>query len=51
VVGELAVCKVVQPVSTAPAAASRASARTGEKRKEVAMREVLGEKGERRVRW
>jgi hypothetical protein len=49
-VGALAVCKVEQPVSATPAAASRPSARTGEKRK-VAMREILGEKGERRVRW
>src|SRR3954452_1303428 len=49
--GPLAVCKVVQPVSTAPAAARTASARPGEKRKKVGIREVLGEKGKRRVRW
>jgi hypothetical protein len=44
------VCKVVQPASAAPAA-SKASARIGAKRKEVAMRKVVGKEGERRVRW
>jgi hypothetical protein len=50
--GALAVvCKVVQPVSTVPAAASSASARTGEKRRKVAIAGGLGEEDERRFRW